>query len=137
LGNIIYALDERDDKTFRYTRAQRRHETGRKKHRKILEDLKKKKDINVLEADIGKTNSKSCNYSSFRQYIRIKNKKRGLDVFYEDILMRKLKLREKINTQRSENKLLNNLKRISESLFFVLETVMRTNNYAELLRHLI
>jgi hypothetical protein len=123
LGNIIYALDEKNNKIFRYTRAQRRHETGRTKHGKIINKIKKENNLNVLEDKIGEMNSKSCDYESFRKYIEIKNNcaQEGLSQTYEEKIFRKLKIREKINTQSSESKLLNNLERIygKDSIFCI------------------
>jgi hypothetical protein len=113
-GNIIYALDEDKNKIFRYTRSQRKHETGRNKHKAIVDDIKYRTGMNYMESEISHTNSKSCNYEKFRQYTKFKNKNalKGMSDIYEKEIFRKLKLREKINTQRSESKLLNNLKRI-------------------------
>ena len=108
LSNIIYAIDESNDKIFRYTRAQRRCQTGRNKHKHIVNAIKKHKNLNPLEAEISLKNSKSCNHDNFKDYVKEKNSKIELANAYEDELFRKLKIREKINTQRSESKLLNN-----------------------------
>ena len=56
-------------------------------------------------------NSKTCNFNSFMNYLRVKNECNNL-LFkhYEKEFFRKLKLREYINTQRSESNLVKRLK---------------------------
>jgi hypothetical protein len=111
-GNLIYCVDN-NNKFFRYTRKQRLRETQRLKHQKIINNFKDENNLKEIETSISDKNSKTCNYVKFKQYLKAKNKANDkLFEHYEKEFIRKLKLRTYINTQRSESKLINNMKKI-------------------------
>lgn len=109
-GNLIYCCDDKDT-FFRYTQQQRIKETGRIRFQKIMKNYKEEHDIEKDETLISHENSKTTNFLKFQKYLKIKNKiNEKLFKYYEEEFIRKLKLRLKINTIRSERKLINNLK---------------------------
>jgi hypothetical protein len=118
-NDLIYCVDN-DNKNankFRYSQDQRRKETKRKKYSKIQLELKKEtingKTIIEWETELSKLNKKSLNISKFKEYIKKKSEINGmLFSFYEKYIFRKLKLQSYRNTKKSEQKMLNNFKRI-------------------------
>lgn len=109
-GNILYCSDD-DNNIFRYTRKQRLKETQRIKHQEIILKYKNKKGLIKLETEISNENGKTCDYKKFMKYLKIKNKVNSkLFIHYEEEFIRKIKLRTYINTQRSEGKLIRNIK---------------------------
>ncbi len=102
--------------TFRYTQNQRRLETRNKKYNKLIDKLSKEsyvKNITVkeLETTLSVLNSKTTNYEKFFNYIVEKNKvNKELYNHYEKYIFRKLKLNRFTNTQKSEEKMINNFK---------------------------
>jgi hypothetical protein len=122
--NIIYCMDDeprvgtrRDQpvpkaNVFKYTRKQRLKETGRMEAQETIRRYKKDHQLGPIEAHVSTQNSKTCNYDSFMTYLLVKNEaNRKLFEHYEKEFFRKLKLRTYINKQRSESRLVNNLKR--------------------------
>ena len=80
-------------------------------------ELKKEKihgkTIIEWETELSKLNRKSLNISKFKEYIQKKSEINGmLFSFYEKYIFRKLRLQSYRNTKRSEQKMLNNFKRI-------------------------
>lgn len=117
--DLIYCLDNsnKEANTFRYSQDQRRKETKKKKYSKIQLELKKEKihgkTIIEWETELSKLNRKSLNISKFKEYIQKKSEINGmLFSFYEKYIFRKLRLQSYRNTKRSEQKMLNNFKRI-------------------------
>ena len=109
-SNLIYCMDN-NDKIFRYTRAQRLKETERLKNQKIINKYKNQHNLKSVETTISTENSKTCNYEKFMKYIKIKQESNiKLFEYYKEPFIRKIKLRTYINTQRSESKLINNIK---------------------------
>jgi hypothetical protein len=109
---LLYCMDN-NEKYFKYTRAQRLKETQRLKNQKIINKYKKQNKLKELETEISKENSKTCNYDKFINFIKIKNNiNEKLFIYYEEEFIRKLKLRTFINKQRSEGKLIRNLKNL-------------------------
>ena len=110
-NQLLYMMDDNQNK-LRYTKNQRIHETERIKYQNILEKMKKDKNINEIEKKMSELNSKTCNFDKFVEYIELKNEiNEELKSFYVDnIKHRKFKFRKYINKQRSESKLLNNIK---------------------------
>lgn len=104
--------------TFRYSQNQRRKETKSKKYKKIIEKDKKNVKINgqlitQIESQLSNFNSKTCNYSAFKDYIREKNRINSiLQPYYEKKLYRQLKWYSYINKQRTESRMINNFERI-------------------------
>ena len=113
-GNLIYCIDD-DGNTFRYTRKQRIRETQRVKHLRVITKYKKQNGLIKYETAISSENSKSCNYENYMKYLKVKNKSNTkLFSYYEAEFLRKMKMRRFINTQRSESKMINNMKQIYE-----------------------
>jgi|SaaInlStandDraft_4_1057021.scaffolds.fasta_scaffold01868_13 hypothetical protein len=103
-------IDDNGNK-FRYTNCQRIHQTEREKNKKIIERHKKAKCFNKTEETLSKVNSKTCKPATFRKYVKTKNIiNNKLFAKYENEIFRRSKLRCHINTQRSESKLINNIK---------------------------
>ena len=118
-SDLLYCVDgdERDRKHFRYTQNQRRKETKSKKFRNIRNKLKKEiidgKTIIEWETELSLYNSKTLDIDKYSTYIEIKNRINArLFVFYEQFIFRKLQLNSYLNTVKSEQKLINNFKRI-------------------------
>ena len=117
--DLIYCVDSdnKDANQFRYSQDQRRKETKKKKYSKIQLELKKEKiqgkTIIEWETELSKLNRKSLNITKFKEYIQKKSEINGLLFgFYETCIFRKLRLQSYRNTKKSEQKMLNNFKRI-------------------------
>jgi hypothetical protein len=117
--DLIYCVDNsnKEANKFRYSQDQRRKETKKKKYSKIQLELKNEKihgkTIIEWETEISKFNRKSLNIPKFKEYIKKKSEINGmLFSFYEKYIFRKLRLQSYRNTKRSEQKMLNNFKRI-------------------------
>jgi len=117
--DLIYCVDadNKEANQFRYSQDQRRKETKKKKYSKIQLELKKEKiqgkTIIELETELSKLNRKSLNIIKFKEYIQKKSEINGLLFgFYETCIFRKLRLQSYRNTKKSEQKMLNNFKRI-------------------------
>ena len=110
-ANMLYMSD--GEKKIRFTNLQRRFET-----RSIYDSrkiLKKREDSNIIgiETELSKFNGKTANLDEYKEYIK---KKVEIDEIimklYGDLYFRKTKWRRCINTRRSEDKFLNNIKKI-------------------------
>ena len=119
LCDLIYCVDadNTDANKFRYSQDQRRKETKKKKYSKIQLELKKEKingkTIIEWETELSKLNRKSLNITKFKEYIQKKSEINGLlFAFYEKYIFRKLRLQSYRNTKKSEQKMINNFKRI-------------------------
>jgi hypothetical protein len=119
LCDLIYCVDadNKEANKFRYSQDQRRKETKKKKYSKIQLELKKEriqgKTIIEWETELSKLNKKSLNITKFKEYIQKKSEINGLLFpFYEKYIFRKLRLQSYRNTKKSEQKMLNNFKRI-------------------------
>jgi hypothetical protein len=117
--DLIYCVDNcnKEANKFRYSQDQRRKETKKKKFSKIQLELKEEKingkTIIEWETEISKFNRKSLNITNFKEYIKKKSEINSmLFTFYEKYIFRKLRLQSYRNTKRSEQKMLNNFKRI-------------------------
>ena len=118
-NDLIYCVDNsnKEANKFRYSQDQRRKETKKKKFSKIHLELKQEKingrTIIEWETELSKLNRKSLNITKFKEYIQKKSEINGmLFSFYEKYIFRKLRLQSYRNTKRSEQKMLNNFKRI-------------------------
>jgi hypothetical protein len=123
LCDLIYCVDadNKDANKFRYSQDQRRKETKKKKYSKIQLELKKEKiqgkgtskTIIEWETELSKLNKKTLDITKFKEYIQKKSEINGLLFpFYEKYIFRKLRLQSYRNTKKSEQKMLNNFKRI-------------------------
>jgi hypothetical protein len=119
LCDLIYCVDSdnKDANKFRYSQDQRRKETKKKKYSKIQLKLKREKingkTIIEWETELSKLNRKSLTITKFKEYIQKKSEINGLlFAFYEKYIFRKLRLQSYRNTKKSEQKMINNFKRI-------------------------
>ena len=119
LCDLIYCVDadNKEANTFRYSQDQRRKETKKKKYAKIQLGLKKEKiqgkTIIEWETELSKLNKKSLDITKFKAYIQKKSEiNRLLFTFYEKYIFRKLRLQSYRNIKKSEQRMLNNFKRI-------------------------
>jgi transposase len=117
--DLIYCVDadNKEANKFRYSQDQRRKETKKKKYSKIQLELKKEKingkTIIEWETELSKLNKKSLTLSKFKEYIQKKSEINNmLFNFYEKYIFRKLRLQSYRNTKKSEQKMINNFKRI-------------------------
>ena len=107
-----------DGETFyRYTANQRRIQTKSKKYMKLLDGLKKDIRINgqtlkECETVLSQHNKYTSSFESFKAYLRAKLECiHRLKGFYLDPLIRKLKWNSYINRQRSEAKMILQIKK--------------------------
>ena len=119
LCDLIYCVDSdnKDANKFRYSQDQRKKETKKKKYSKIQLKLKREKingkTIIEWETELSKLNRKSLTITKFKEYIQKKSEINGLlFAFYEKYIFRKLRLQSYRNTKKSEQKMINNFKRI-------------------------
>jgi hypothetical protein len=119
LCDLIYCVDadNKQANKFRYSQDQRRKETKKKKYSKIQLELKKEKingkTIIEWETDLSKLNRKSLNITKFKEYIQKKSEiNHILFTFYEKYIFRKLRLQSYRNTKKSEQKMINQFKKI-------------------------
>ena len=115
--DLLYICNYDDNvnniKYFKYTTKQRLHELGTIKHRKILQNFKKEREINEIEQKLSEMSSKTCIFSNFMTHVE--NKSKVVDVLREHYtlpFLRKMNLRSYMNKLRSESKLVNNIKSI-------------------------
>ena len=123
-SDLIYCSSK--TKKFRYTQNQRRKETKNKEYSKLTEKLKKEtvvegRTVEEWEAKLSGYDRKTLDFDDFLLYIRKKNKvnSKVMDFYsntpgYKDShtkhLFQKLKWGRFINTQKSEQKMINNFK---------------------------
>jgi hypothetical protein len=117
--DLIYCVDNsnKEANEFRYSQDQRRKETKKKKYSKIQLEIKQEKingkTIIEWETEISKCNRKTLDITKFKEYIQKKSEINAmLFTFYEKYIFRKLRLQSYRNTKRSEQRMLNNFKRI-------------------------
>jgi len=120
LCDLIYCVDadNKEANTFRYSQDQRRKETKKKKFSKIQLELKLEEKINgktivEWETELSKFNKNTLNITKFKEYIQKKSEINSyIFSFYENYIFRKLKLQSYRNTKRSEQRMMNNFKKI-------------------------
>jgi len=120
IADLLFCVSENkiNVKTFRYSNIQRIKETKSKKYTKILENDKvgikiDNKTIKEIETKLSDYDKKSCIYKNVKAYIKNKNKiNETLKEYYKKELYRKLKWYGFINRQKSEQKMINNFKKI-------------------------
>ena len=109
--NIVYMTD--GEKKLRYTAYQRRTETMAKRNQRILLTEKQKRNIIERETELSDSNSKTVDVDAFKEYVRAKNKLNAeLRDFYGLALHRKMKWRQFVYTQRSEDKFLGRMRQL-------------------------
>ena len=117
--DLIFCVDGSDTKAnkYRYSQDRRRKETKSKKYGKILLEQKQTKigDKTIIEWETGlsKYNRKTLDIDKFKEYCKMKNEMNyHLYNFYEKELFRKLKLNGYWNRLKSEQKLINQFKKL-------------------------
>lgn len=98
---------------FKYSISQRIHETKRLKYQRKLEKKIIRTKIHELENNLCGFNSKTCKVNLFVKYLKQKNKLNSL-LFkkYNNPFFRRYKWYSYINKQRSEQKLVDNIKKL-------------------------
>jgi len=119
LCDLIYCTEgsSKDSKTFRYSQDQRRKETKSKKYSKIILEFKKEiiNGLSVIdhETEMSNYNKKTLSIENFKEYIFQKSKLNHiLEPFYNKYIFRKLKLNGYLNIKKSEQRMINNFKKI-------------------------
>lgn len=117
--DLLFCVDSSDTEAnqYRYSQDRRRKETKSKKYGKILLEHKKTKigDKTIIEyeTELSKYNRKTLRIEDFKQYCKKKNEMNyHLCKFYQKELYRKLKLNGYWNRLKSEQKLINQFKKI-------------------------
>ena len=106
--SLVYMADGKSK--LRYNAFQRRTETMLKRNQRILLTEKKKKRIHEVEATLSECNSKSVDMKRFKDYLLQKNKiNTKLRPFYRWDLHRKMKWRQFVYGQKSEDRFLNRM----------------------------
>jgi len=118
-GDLIYCVDgcSKDSNTFRYSQDQRRKETKSKKYRNIIQRMKHHKvdgkNIYEYETELSHYNRKTLDVTKFKEYLTVKNRMNYfIASFYQNTLFRKLKFNSYINTKKSEQKMINNFRKM-------------------------
>ena len=114
MSDLLFCVDS-DLKTqtqFRYTQDTRRKETRQKKYRDILQSMKRTSivdglTVNEHEAAMSAYDKKTLDFQRFKVYLEKKNQlNQRLGPFYEQYLLRKLKLGSYSRTQITEARML-------------------------------
>ena len=109
-NNLLYMMDK-DNNFIKYTNKQRIRETERLKIQNQIQKIKEKKEIDKIENELSNYNSKTCDYNKFKEFVKKKEEiNEKVFIFYKELFLRRMKRRAYINTQRSESKLVNNIK---------------------------
>ena len=109
-NNLLYMMDKNNN-FMKYTNKQRIRETERLKIQNQIQKIKEKKDIDKIENELSNYNSKTCDYNKFKEFVKKKEEiNEKVFSFYKELFLRRMKRRAYINTQRSESKLVNNIK---------------------------
>lgn len=107
--DLLFCIDDNKQK-FRYTQNQRWLESSFKTNRNIFLKLKEENArVKIIEEELSKLNKKTLNIEEFKTYILASNIAFSeLSYFYEEKLLRKLRLNAYTNTKRSEQNLVKN-----------------------------
>ena len=136
-SNLIFCIDNYGN-TFRYTRKQRLQETQRIHNQKVTNKYKKEKKVHEVETEVSKHNGKTCNYEDFMKYLKVKNEANAkLFPVYEEVFLRKMKLRTYINTQRSEAKLIDHINMVFKQTNKKIALMYGDCNVGKQMRHII
>lgn len=96
---------------LRYTQPQRRVETGAKRNTEIMLQMKQSRIIDE-ETKLSQVCGKTVDYKRFKQYIKLKHDiNTTVQPFYTNPVCRKMKWRQRILTQQSEIKFLNQIEK--------------------------
>ena len=104
----LFTMMDDDGKFFSYTNRMYLKETKRLKYQALLKNYKDKIGISVIEEELNKQNSRSCNIKKFKEYVDAKIKANGeLTPLYQDNKFRRYKWYAYINKKRTEDNMVN------------------------------
>lgn len=107
--SLIYTMNNKG-KFFQYSNKQRVKETKRRKYSRLLQNYRNKKGISTIENKLKDYPSKTCDYLKFKDFIKVKiDVNNLLKDRYKEETFRKYKWYLYINTQKSEDKMINML----------------------------
>ena len=104
----LFSIIDDDRNRMTYSNKQRVKETKRLKYQRLIKNLKDKLGICKIENKLSEYNSKTCNLTKFKKYIKEKNKVNDkLFKLYENEKFRQYKWYAYINRKRTEDNMLN------------------------------
>jgi len=107
---LCYLTD--GEKKLKYGAFQRRTESMSKRNSRIMQREKIKYNVIEQETTLSDYNSKTVDYTKFKQYLQQKNRVNDIvKEFYQRELFRKLKWRQFVYTKKSEDKFINHIKK--------------------------
>lgn len=107
MRSLFYMIDDNNVK-LDYTNSRRIKETKRLKYQNLIKNYKDKLGIIGIENKLSDYNSKTCNITKFKSYIKMKNKiNKQLSKKYQEIKFRQYKWYAFINRKRCEDNMLN------------------------------
>ena len=110
--DLLYMMDD-DGKIYVYSNAQRLFETKRLEYQQIIQKYKDNCNISGIEHLLSDFNSKEYSIKEFKKYLKMKNDINNILIEqYKMKIFRKYKWYSYINTQRSEDNLINRIKEI-------------------------
>jgi hypothetical protein len=104
-------MKDKNGKKLKYTNKYYIMKIKRIKYQRLLKNYKDKNDISKIENELSKYNSKSCNFDTFKQFV--KNKNKIFDCLldkYNNEIFRKYKWYGYINKKKEESNLVNQIK---------------------------
>ena len=105
--DLLSIIDDEGHR-FTYSNKQRIKETKRLKYQRLIKNLKDELGICEIENNLSAYNSKTCNLTKFKKYIKEKNKVNDkLFKLYENEKFRQYKWYAFINKKRTEDNMLN------------------------------
>ena len=105
--DLLSIIDDEGNR-FTYSNKQRVKETKRLKYQRLIKNLKDELGICETENTLSAYNSKTCNLTKFKKYIKEKNKVNDkLFKLYENEKFRQYKWYAYINKKRTEDNMLN------------------------------
>ena len=100
----LFSMMDDDGKFYSYTNRMYLRETKRLKYQALLKNHKDRVGITVVEEELNKYNSKSCNIEKFKAYMSAKlEANKSVVPLYKDIKFRQYKWYAYINKQRAED----------------------------------
>ena len=109
----LFTMMNDEGKFYSYTNKQRVKETKRLKYQNILKKYRDELDITSKEIELSSHNSKSCNITSFKEFITKKiNTNEVLYKLYQNNKFRQYKWYAFINKKRTEDNMLNKIEKV-------------------------
>lgn len=108
----LFTFMDDDNNFLQYSNRQRLNETKRLKYQRLLQNYRDKGIISAFESELSDFTSKSCNYETFKAFVKKKNEINDILFFdYSNDKFLQYKWYTYINTQRSNAKLLNTIEK--------------------------